>query len=160
MKTRASPVEPHTGILVPPGWSSHFLLSRVVKSSSKTVLPEIFPPIRIWNVFSRKQIFNMVSRDEKSSVFLFVFICQIAQNWHHTASILFGAFQNAFVYVVCLPIWQEATENKLKYWQNHSQPSWAKLCLWKLHAPKLGKQKLAYMWLFSMWNFYLRTVVS
>lgn len=72
MKTRASPEEPHTGILVPPGWSSHFLLSRVVKSSSKTVLPEIFPPIRIWKVFFKKTNFQYGFKIGESSVFLFI----------------------------------------------------------------------------------------
>lgn len=150
MKTRASPVEPHTGILVPPGWSSHFLLSRVVKSSSKTVLPEIFPPIRIWNKLKKKkdpQIFKLVSRDEKVQSFLFVFIWLTAQNWHCTANTVLRGFQDALVFVVSLPIWQETTENKSKDWQ---KPSWAKLCLWKLHVLKLGKQNLAHVWLFSM----------
>lgn len=128
MKTRASPAEPHTGILVPPGWSSHFLLSRVVKSSSKTVLPETFPPIRIWNVFFfKKNKFLIRFQDVRkfSRFCLFVFICEIAQNWHCAANTLLGAFRT-LVYVVCLPIWQETTENKLKDWQNHSQLSWAK----------------------------------
>lgn len=79
----------------------------------------------------------------RESLVLFVFTHWTAQHWHHTASLLLGVFQNAFVYVACLPIWQEAAENKSRYWQNHSQPSWAKLCLWKLHTPKLGKQNLA-----------------
>lgn len=145
MKTRASPVEPHTGILVPPGWSSHFLLSRVVKSSSKTVLPEIFPPMRIWNKFFKQKLFNLVLRHEKGQSFFFLFlffICQIAHNWHYSASIMLGGLSECSCLCGLLAHLARSYRNKLKVWQNHSQPSWAKLCLWKLHAPKLGMQNL------------------
>lgn len=66
-------------------------------------------------VFLKKNKFLIRFQDVRkfSRFCLFVFICEIAQNWHCAANTLLGAFRT-LVYVVCLPIWQETTENKLK----------------------------------------------
>lgn len=61
--------------------------------------------MRIWNKFFKQKTFQFGFETwERSVLFFFLFlffICQIAHNWHYSASIMLGAFQNAPVYVVC-----------------------------------------------------------
>jgi hypothetical protein len=63
----------------------------------------------------KPQILSLILRyrDVQSSLFVcfYLSVCsELALYSQHNVR----GFQNALVYVVCLPIWQEATENKSK----------------------------------------------
>lgn len=73
---------------------------------------------------------------------LFVLICQPPGHWCCMTSTVSGAFQNALVSVVCLPIWQGAAENKSKDWQNHSQPFVGQIVPLESTCPQAGRAKL------------------